>query len=140
MKERMNKSLYLVDNPDFEIDFYRAIIVNSPDYVEALALLGEAYVRKGLYHEGLEIDRRITELCPKDPIAHYNLACSYSLIHKRKEALASLRRSITLGYCDLAHITTDQDLVWLHDDRSFHRLIRKICKKIIRESRAPGIR
>jgi len=128
------------DNLDFEIDFYRAIIEKAPDYVEALSVLGEAYTRKGLYCEGLEIDRRLTALRPRDPVAHYNLACSYSLIHNKKEALASLRKSVALGYCDVAHIATDQDLAWLHDDRSFHRLIRHICKKIIQKTRALGLR
>jgi len=122
------------DNLDFEIDFYRAIIEKAPDYVEVLSVLGEAYTRKGLYYEGLKIDQRLTELRPRDPIAHYNLACSYSLIHKRKEALASLRKSIALGYCDVARIATDQDFAWLHDDRSFHRLIRHICKRIIKQT------
>jgi len=128
------------DNLDFEIDFYKAIIEKAPCYVEALSVLGEAYTRKGLYHEGLEIDRRLAAMRPKDPIAHYNLACSYSLVHKRKEALASLRKSITLGYCDVAHIATDGDLAWLHEDRSFHRLIRRICKKIIKKTRVTGLR
>ncbi|MCX6339908.1 MAG: hypothetical protein NTX71_08315 [Candidatus Aureabacteria bacterium] len=130
----------LGDNLNFEIDFYRAIIEKAPDYVEALSVLGEAYARKGLYQEGLKIDQRLTALRPKDPIAHYNLACSYSLIHKKSEALASLRRSITLGYRDIAHIATDGDLAWLHDDQLFHRLIRYICKKIIKKNWAPNLR
>ncbi len=122
------------DNLDFEIDFYRQIIERAPDYVEALSVLGEAYTRRGLYHEGLEIDRRLAALRPHDPIVYYNLACSYCLVHKRKEALASLRRSISLGYRDIAHIATDADLAWLHNDGSFHRLIRRICKKIIKKT------
>jgi tetratricopeptide (TPR) repeat protein len=124
------------DNLDFEIDFYRAIIEKSPDYVEALSILGDAYTRKGLYREGLEIDRRLTTLRPRDPVAHYNLACSYSLNHRKKEALASLRKSIKLGYSDIVHIATDGDLAPLHDDRLFHTLIRRVCKKILKETGA----
>lgn len=119
------------DNLDFEIDFYKAIIEKAPDYVEALSVLGDAYTRKGRYQEGLEIDRRLTALRPKDPFAHYNLACSYSLNHRKKEALASLRESIKLGYDDIAHIATDGDLSPLHDDSAFHTLIQDICKKIL---------
>ena len=124
------------DDLDFEIDFFRAIIEKAPDYVEAFSALGDAYTVKGLYREGLEMDRLLTALRPKDPVAHYNLACSYSLNYRKKEALASLRKSVRLGYCDIAHIATDGDLVCLHDDRSFHTLIRNICKKIIKETGA----
>lgn len=120
---------------DFQICFYKSIIDNDPTYVDALALLGEAYTRKGLYEEGLTIDRRITDLKPNDPIAFYNLACSYSLVHRSKEALQCLRRSIALGYSDLEHIASDQDLASLHSDRSFHRLIRRICRRILKNLR-----
>ena len=122
----------LGDNLNFEIDFYRAIIEKAPDYVEALSVLGEAYARKGLYQEGLKIDQRLTALRPKDPIAHYNLACSYSLTRRKIEALESLERSIELGYRDLAHLARDSDLAYLHGDRSFHRLVQRLGRKILR--------
>ena len=125
---------------DFEIDFYRGIIDQSPDYVDALAVLGDALTRKGRYAEGLTIDQRLTLLLPNDPIVHYNLACSYNLLHMKKEALQSLRRAIALGYCDLHQIVTDKDLASLHGDRSFHRLIRSLGKKLLRLIRQRQLR
>lgn len=125
---------------DFEIDFYRAIVAKAPEYVDALMLLGEAYTRKGLYAEGLEIDRRLSRLRPADPIVHYNLACSYSLTRKRKEALACLERSIELGYRDLVHLAGDRDLAYLHGDRTFHRLIRRLGRRILGVARRRAAR
>lgn len=116
---------------DFEIGFYRSIIDKAPNYVDALSLLGDAYTRKGLYREGLDIDRRITSLRPDDPIAHYNLACSYSLLRMKKEALQSLRKSIALGYSDLEHLATDNDLAFIRRERSFHRLVRLLCRRLL---------
>lgn len=116
---------------DFEIDFYRAIVAQAPKYVDALMLLGEAYTRKGLYAEGLEVDRRLSALRPGDPIVHYNLACSYSLTRRKKEAVESLERSIELGYRDLAHLAKDSDLAYLRGDRSFHRLVQRLGRKIL---------
>lgn len=118
-------------NLDFEIEFYKSITQESPNYIDALMLLGEAYTRKGLYSKGLEIDRRLTDLRPNDPIFHYNLACSYSLMHMKKPALHSLKKSISLGYWDLEHLATDSDLSFLHDDKSFQRLMRRLGKKIV---------
>lgn len=116
---------------DFEIDFYRSIVAHAPGYVDALVLLAEAYTRKGLYEEGLAIDRRLSELKPRDPIVHYNLACSYSLTRRRAEALESLQRSIELGYRDIAHLAKDEDLAFLRGDRTFHRIIRRLGRKIL---------
>ncbi len=120
---------------DFEIEFYRGIVAHAPAYVDALMLLGEAYTRKGLYAEGLEIDRRLSALCPDDPIVHYNLACSYCLTFRKKEALESLRRSIELGYRDLAHLVQDGDFALLHGDRSFHRLLERLGKGMRKTAR-----
>ncbi|MCX6358002.1 MAG: hypothetical protein NT045_09060 [Candidatus Aureabacteria bacterium] len=117
---------------DFEIEFYRSIIDKDPHYVDALSLLGEAYTRKGLYGEGLRIDRLITSLRPRDPIAYYNLACSYSLIQRKREALKNLRKSIVLGYRDLEHLATDQDLACLHEDKGFHILVRRLCRTVLK--------
>ncbi len=118
-------------NLDFEIEFYKSITQEAPDYIDALMLLGEAYTRKGLYSKGLEIDQRLTDLRPDDPIFHYNLACSYSLMHMKKPALHSLKKSISLGYSDLKHLATDSDLFFLHGDKSFQRLLRRLGKKIV---------
>ena len=67
---------------------------------------------------------------PRDPIAHYNLACGYSLLRKKREALRSLRKSIALGYRNIGHLITDNDLSNLYEDAAFHRLLRSLCKKI----------
>ena len=119
------------DDLDFEIGFYRAIVAQAPEYVDALMLLGEACTEKGLYAEGLEVDKRLSRLRPSDPIVHYNLACSFSLSRRRKEALDSLARSIELGYCDIAHLAADRDLAFLRGDPEFKRLLRRLERKVM---------
>jgi tetratricopeptide (TPR) repeat protein len=107
---------------DFEITFYEGVLKRRPEYIEALIPLAEAYTRKGLYEKGLEMDQRLSKLCKEDPIVHYNLACSYALVGKKKEALKALRRSVELGYCDFAHLRRDPDLKGLHGDPDFDSL------------------
>jgi tetratricopeptide (TPR) repeat protein len=119
------------DNLNFEIEFYKAIVDEAPDYADALMLLGEAYTRKGLYSEGLRIDKKLTNLKPNDPTVYYNQACSYSLLHMKKEALHSLKKSIDLGYTDLEHLAGDPDLTYLHDDKTFQKLLRRLGKNIL---------
>jgi tetratricopeptide (TPR) repeat protein len=123
------------DNLDFEIEFYSSIIEEAPDYVDALMLLGEAYTRKGLYQKGLEVEKRLIELRPADPIIHYNAACNHSLLRQKKSALKCLRRAIALGYRDIEHMATDPDLAFLRDDTAFQLMLRHLCKRLLTQLR-----
>lgn len=112
-------------NPlDFEISFYEGVIRRSPNYIEALVPLAEAYTRKGLYEKGLAIDERLSKLCKDNPVICYNLACSYALVGRRKEALAALRKAIRLGYRDFSHMRQDHDLKFLQGDPEFEKILK----------------
>jgi tetratricopeptide (TPR) repeat protein len=115
------------DNEDLsvEIHFYEGILAEDPDYVEALIPLAEAYTKAGLHDKGLETDRKLAALRPNDPTVHYNLACSYALTGHTEEALDELERAIELGYRDVEFLMRDQDLVSLHDEEAFARLIAR---------------
>src|ERR1041385_2717211 len=67
---------------DFELEFFESILQRNPEFVDVLRVHGNNLTLKGLYSEGLKIDRRLVNLRPEDALAHYNLACSYSLLKK----------------------------------------------------------
>jgi tetratricopeptide (TPR) repeat protein len=94
----------------FEIKFYENILKDRPDCVFVLVPLGDAYTRKGFYKEGLDVDKKLVELKPDDPIAHYNLACSLSLLGKEKQALVALKKAVLFGYDDFSYMNKDLDL------------------------------
>ena len=83
---------------DFELDFFEGILTRNPDLVDVLRVHGNNLTLKCRYADGLKIDRRLVELRPKDALAHYNLACSYSLLKKIDPALRALRGALELGY------------------------------------------
>ena len=111
------------DNLDFEIKFFEGLVAESPDFLDALIPLAEAYTKKGLYQKGLEMDARITRLRPDDPTARYNLACSYALLGKTNEALTSMEKALALGYRDLKQIEQDADLESIKKDPRLRELI-----------------
>ncbi len=113
----------------YEITFYEKLLGGNPDYVEALLILSELYTRSGQHEKGLEADLKLTKLRPEDPIVHYNLACSYSLLHRPKEALVALERSMSLGYNDFNFLQKDKDLQSLHKDPGYQALLTKYFKK-----------
>ncbi|MFA6281078.1 MAG: hypothetical protein WCY05_01085 [Candidatus Omnitrophota bacterium] len=111
---------------DFEIKFYEGLLSKAPNFFHALASLGDAYTRKGFYQEGLEVDRKLVNMKPEDPIVHYNFACSLSLSGDIDEAFKELKRAVLLGYDDFSYIVKDPDLENLRKHARFADFFSKI--------------
>ena len=117
---RRSKSEELLE---FETSFYEKLLAAYPDFIDALIPLAEAYTRRGLYEKGLAVDLRLTALRGEDPVAWYNLACSYSLLKRLDEALEALRRSMSLGYADVPHLRNDPDLLNLRQSPKYRQFL-----------------
>jgi tetratricopeptide (TPR) repeat protein len=115
----------ILKEADFQVAFCENILAKTPEHVEALALLGEAYTARGEIEKGLQTDLRLSQLKPCSGIVHYNLACSYALMGKNNEAVDALRRALELGYADREHLCNDTDLQSLHDDPRYLSLLEQ---------------
>ena len=113
----------------FEIGFYERLIQEHPNFVDALMALGEAYTRRGWYEKGLAVDLKLTQLKADAPIVWYNLACSYSLLHRHDEGLQALRQALALGYDDFKYLEKDPDLVSLRRSTQFRRFLETLSPK-----------
>ena len=111
---------------NFEIRFYKQLIQVAPNFVEALSCLGELYTKKGYFKEGLEVDLRLKELKPYDPVVYYNLACSYSILGEIDKSLTCLKHAVFLGYQDISCINKDKDLANVRKTIDFKEFIKKI--------------
>ncbi len=114
---------------DFEIRFYEKVLKNSPNFVEALVILGDLYTKKGFYEKGLKVDLRLVKLRPQDPVVFYNLACDYSLLNEIDKALDTLKKALDLGYDDLKYLERDKDLDNLRKDKRFDKLLSLFKEK-----------
>lgn len=110
---------------DFEIDFYAGILARRPDYLDVLRGMGNNLTLKGRYADGLAIDNRLVQLRPRDPLAHYNLACSFALLKRPEHALRTLRKAVELGYRDFRYMREDHDLDSVRHDPRFRQLLRE---------------
>jgi len=110
---------------DFELDFFGGILDRHPCYVDVLRAQGTNLTLKGRYGEGLQIDKRLVQLRPTDPLAHYNLACSYALLKRTEQAIKTLRRAVELGYRDFRYMREDRDLDSIRQDARFRQLLRE---------------
>jgi tetratricopeptide (TPR) repeat protein len=110
---------------NFEVGLSRAVLDSNPRHPRALEMLGQALTRAGRHDEALEADLKLANLRPKDPIAFYNLACSYSNLENLDAAFDALRRAFDLGYRDYRHMLRDPDLENVRRDRRFKSLLDK---------------
>jgi tetratricopeptide (TPR) repeat protein len=110
---------------DFEMTFYEGILQRRQDYVDVLRVMGNLLTLKGRYADGLTIDKRLVHLRPRDPLAHYNLACSYALLKRPDLSLKTLRRAVELGYRDFRYMREDRDLESVRRDPRFRQLLRE---------------
>ena len=111
---------------DFEFNFYVSLYKKLPNDKRLISILAELYTRHGEIEKGLELDRKLVEIDESNATAHYNLACSLSLVENFEEAICALRKSISLGYCDFNWILEDQDLQALRTTEYFTQLKRDL--------------
>ncbi len=96
-----------------------------PEDARARILLATRYARLGGEDEAVQQLHVAVELRPKDAVTHYNAACAYALLEKKAEALAALKKAKEFGYSNWAWAAQDTDLVCLHGDLEFERLLEE---------------
>ena len=119
--------LPLANEQDFDVEFCQHILARDPNHAEALALLGEAYAKRGEYAKGLDADLRLSRLSPENDVVQYNLACSYALNGQKEDALEALVRAVELGYRDLDHLRNDRDLAILKSEPRYSALLERLA-------------
>lgn len=114
------------NDPQFEIQFFESVLKRVPDYVNVIEILGCLYTEVGQIDNGLRMDQMLVKIKPDDPTAHYNLACSFALKGQVAQSIASLEEAIKLGYNDLEWLLQDDDIVSLHSNPKFKKLIKEL--------------
>ncbi len=110
---------------DFEIEFFGRLLDQEPCFVDALRAQANNLAAKGQYARALQFDRRLVRLTPENPIAWYNLACSYTVLGMIDPGFFALQRALELGYAHAGRLHRDPDLKALRRDPRFDRLLRR---------------
>ena len=110
----------------FQIGMYEEALHADPDDAEALRFLAHAYGAVGKGEARLDTDRHLARLTPRDPRAHYNLACSHALLGQPEEAIAALEEACGLGFRDSVLLRRDNELDSLREDPRFVAIERLI--------------
>lgn len=110
----------------FELGLYEAFLQVEPENIEALAALGDLYTKAGQLEKGLEVDKRLVAMSPEEPLYHYNLACSHSLLGHIDPAFQALTQALQLGYNKLNHLIDDPDLANLKKDNRYEAILKQL--------------
>ena len=104
------------DQEDYDIRFLEDLLARVGEAPDILTHLGYLYTQARRHRDALAVDQRLVALRPRDPIAFYNLACSYALLGKVNRGFDALKRAVSLGYRDLEHMQKDTDLENLRNE------------------------
>ena len=110
----------------FEIRFLEDLLARTGEAPDVLSHLGYLYTQTGRHRDALVVDRRLVALRPRDPVAHYNLACSYSNLGRINKGFAALKKALALGFRDVEQIEEDEDLANLRRDPRWNELLSVI--------------
>jgi len=111
---------------DLEIRFLEGVIERDPKFIDALRVLSGDYHKRGRRPDAVRIDEYLAQLNSDDPLAHYNLACSYALAHQFSHAIMALIRAIDSGYSHFHQILRDPDLAALRKHPLFEKVLARI--------------
>ena len=94
-----------------------------PEDVRARVLLSSGLAEVGEVDESIRHLQTAVALRPNDPNILYNAACTYGVLIRKSEALATLKKAIAAGWGNPNWAARDSDLDCLHDDPEFRKLV-----------------
>lgn len=109
----------------FYIKFYENLYQYRKTDKNLINLLSNLYAQVGDLKSSTKMDQEQVQLEPDNPIAHYNLACDFSLQGKTDEAIQELQSALALGYCDYQWIRDDIDLDGIRETDQFKSILSK---------------
>jgi tetratricopeptide (TPR) repeat protein len=113
----------LVRRTDAERHCRRAIELN-PRFAPAYILLGSLLKSPERMEDSINACKKAVLLDPDCVAAYYDLACYYSLLGKREQALASMEMALCKGFTDYAWALKDPDLETLRGYPEFALLLK----------------
>jgi len=80
----------------------------------------------GRLEESRQFSERAIALRPDDGATHYNAACCAALAQDYARSMSLLERAVELGYGNIEWLLNDNDLVPLHGEPRFRKLVERL--------------
>jgi len=105
-----------------QVEIYEGHLRKVPEDARARVLLGSDYAELNRPEDAMREGNLAMALRPDDAIIMYNVACLFTNMNKKPEAMRALRKAWEGGFTDPQWARQDPDLAPLHDDPEFDRL------------------
>lgn len=108
------------------IDENGEVTEKQPEIAEKASWLNSMAVQKmerNQLSDALVILKEAVKLKPDDSSLLYNLACIYSLLNNKEEALNALEQAVKAGWNNFTHMQNDTDLENIKGEERFKKLI-----------------
>lgn len=89
-----------------------------------LEMTGIQHLDTGNYEKALKSFQEILKLEPNEPSALYNIACTYAIMNKQKEALEAIEKAIKNGFDDIEWLSEDPDFARLRQTPEFQKFLK----------------
>lgn len=126
VNQKIQEADSLVRNKNFQKaeKLYMEVIKSEPVNNLAIYKLASLYYSEKKYDEAIEY---YLKLAPnKNPNVLYNLACTYSLINNKQEALKYLRLAVNNGFNQVSLLKTDSDLTNIRSEKQFDEIMHSV--------------
>ncbi len=116
----------LVKNKEYQKseELLQEVIKSEPGNNLAIYKLAGLYYSQKKYNEAIE---NYLKLVPnKNPAVLYNLACTYSLINNKSQALKYLQEAVDNGFNQASLLKTDTDLENIRKEKEFTEILKSV--------------
>jgi hypothetical protein len=122
-EKRLARFDVALSQSDFEFDFFGEMVRRGTNSIHVLRQHAEILVLRGDRAAALEVETKLAQLLPNDPIVRYNLACGLAVGGQVEESFGPLLESVRLGYRDFELMENDADLDNLRNHDGFLKLL-----------------
>jgi len=101
---------------------YETLAKADPNFGQGWFRLAYSLHAMGKYSEAIPAYQKCIAI-GNNPIAMYNLACSYAKLNDKAKAFEWLKKAVSAGFTQVQQIKSDTDLETLHSDARFQEVI-----------------
>ncbi|MCI0411512.1 protein kinase [bacterium] len=123
--ENMGMHEIAIETRKKTIESCRKYVQDFPNEARARIFLATSYAWLDAQSEAIAEGKRAADLSPKDPVLMYNLACLFSLLNEKEEAVHWLSKSIQLGRRDFEWMKRDPELENIRNHPAYLALINQ---------------
>ena len=116
--------------PDDAVELCNQVLLNEPDHPGALYVVSTVLLDAARYVQGIQIAKRIAEVCPRDPRGWSLLARGWGELHRYDESIRCAEHALSLKRTD----KTLSEVAYAHTNGGNWDLADKYGKEAIAEA------